>query len=101
VAVAPFDDETGAVVVVGDVEVEVDDVDVDDVDVEADAEAWPVVRLVDVVAELRLVAAVAVSAADDEARKAKAPVSANPAAPRRAVKVLTRRRPAASLGDGG
>lgn len=97
-AVAPFDDETGAVVVVDDDDVDVED---DEVGVEADDEALPVDRLVDVVAELPLVAVAVVSAADEEAKKAKAPVKASPAAPRTAVKVLTRRRPAASLDDGG
>ncbi|HEX4082716.1 MAG TPA: hypothetical protein VHX40_07085, partial [Acidimicrobiales bacterium] len=60
-----------------------------------------VARFVEVVAAVRWFVAVAVvSAADEEARKAKAPVRAKPAAPRRAVRVLTRRRPAASLDDG-
>jgi hypothetical protein len=89
VTVAPVDDETGAVV---DLDVVVD-VDVED-------EELPV-RLVDVVAVRWFVAAAVVSEADEEARKAKAPVRANPAPARRAVRVLTRRRPAASLGDGG
>jgi hypothetical protein len=91
-----LDDETGAVDV-DDVDVEVD---LDD-EVEADDEL-PVAGFVEVAAAVRwLVAVTAGSAADEEARKAKAPVNANPAAPRRAVKVLTRRRPAASLDDGG
>jgi hypothetical protein len=85
-----LDDETGAVVV-----------DADDDD-EADDEELPVARFVDVVATvLRLVAVAETSDADEEARKAKAPVRASPAAPRRAVRVLTRRRPAASLDGGG
>jgi hypothetical protein len=94
-----LDDETGAVVVDADVDVEDDDVDDDD---EADDEELPVARFVDVVAAvLRLGAVAVVSEPDEEAKKAKAPVRASPAAPRRAVRVLTRRRPAASLDGGG
>ncbi|HEY5245073.1 MAG TPA: hypothetical protein VIJ60_05350 [Acidimicrobiales bacterium] len=90
-----MDDETGAVVV----DVDVDDVGVED---EADDEELPVARFVDVVAAvLRLVAVAETSDADEEARKAKAPVRVNPAAPRRAVRFLTRRRPVASLDGGG
>jgi hypothetical protein len=100
VTVAPFDDETGAVVEL-DVDVGVeDDVDVD-VELDIEDEELPVVRLVDVAAVRWLVAAAVVSEADEEARKAKAPVRANPPPARRTVRVLTRRRPAASLGDGG
>jgi hypothetical protein len=89
-----LDDETGVVVVV-DVDVAVD---VDDAVEEA---RLPVVRSVVVVAVPRPEAAAERSAAGDEAKKAKAPVSANAAAPREAVSSRTRRRPAASLGDEG